>query len=110
VIELQKRYENVWDEVIGRLQRSGEWTGSTRLDRLFMFGALNWSPVVPAGRHARRGGDRSRGGERFFLRTPPLRASAAAVRSLQRRRAREARPRQQEQLNDGAAVRPAKAG
>ena len=28
--------------MIGRLRRSGEWAGATRLDRLFMFGALNW--------------------------------------------------------------------
>jgi AcrR family transcriptional regulator len=70
VIELQKRYENVWDEVIGRLQRSGEWTGPTRLDRLFMFGALNW-----VAQWYRPGGTLDAAqiaaeAERFFLRTP----------------------------------------
>ena len=42
VVALQKRYEQVWDEVIARLQRSGEWAMPTRVDRLLMFGALNW--------------------------------------------------------------------
>jgi hypothetical protein len=28
--------------VIGELQHAGEWAQPTRLDRLFMFGALNW--------------------------------------------------------------------
>lgn len=41
-IALQKRYEQVWDEVIRKLQRSGEWTMPTRVDHLLMFGALNW--------------------------------------------------------------------
>jgi len=42
VIALQKRYEQVWDDVIRRLQRSGDWASPTRIDRLLMFGALNW--------------------------------------------------------------------
>jgi AcrR family transcriptional regulator len=42
VIELQRRYEAVWDKVIKQLQRSGEWVQPTRIDRLLMFGALNW--------------------------------------------------------------------
>jgi hypothetical protein len=56
--------------VIGRLQRSGEWTGPTRLDRLFMFGALNW-----VAQWYRPGGtlgaaEIAAEAERFFLRTP----------------------------------------
>jgi TetR/AcrR family transcriptional regulator, cholesterol catabolism regulator len=42
VVALQRRYEAVWDEVIAQLQRSGEWAQPTRIDRLLMFGALNW--------------------------------------------------------------------
>jgi AcrR family transcriptional regulator len=75
VIELQKRYEQVWDEVIGRLQRSGEWALPTRVDRLLMFGALNWiaqwyrpgGPLDVAALAAEA--------ERFILRTPARRAS-----------------------------------
>ena len=37
------RYEAIWDEVIEALQQSGDWTGPTTLDRLFLFGALNWT-------------------------------------------------------------------
>jgi AcrR family transcriptional regulator len=42
VIALQDRYEAVWDEVIRELQRSGDWARPTKVDRLLMFGALNW--------------------------------------------------------------------
>jgi len=42
IIELQRRYEAVWDDVIRELQRSGDWAMPTRVDRLLMFGALNW--------------------------------------------------------------------
>ncbi len=42
VVALQQRYEAVWDKVIAQLQRSGEWAQPTRIDRLLMFGALNW--------------------------------------------------------------------
>ncbi len=42
VVALQRRYEAVWDKVIAQLQRSGEWAQPTRIDRLLMFGALNW--------------------------------------------------------------------
>jgi TetR/AcrR family transcriptional regulator, cholesterol catabolism regulator len=42
IIELQRRYEAVWDDVIRELQRSGDWALPTRVDRLLMFGALNW--------------------------------------------------------------------
>ena len=77
VIALQKRYEQVWDDVIRRLQRSGEWLGPTRVDRLLMFGALNWiaqwyRPRGPLG-VAELAGE----AERFFLRTPARRRTAA---------------------------------
>jgi AcrR family transcriptional regulator len=42
VVALQRRYEAVWDQVIAQLQHSGEWAQPTRIDRLLMFGALNW--------------------------------------------------------------------
>jgi AcrR family transcriptional regulator len=71
VVELQHRYEAVWDDVIRRLQRSGEWALPTRVDRLLMFGALNWiahwyrpgGPLDAAQLAAEA--------ERFILRTTP---------------------------------------
>ena len=43
VTALMSRYEAVWDDVIEALHRSGEWNMPTRLDRLLLFGALNWT-------------------------------------------------------------------
>jgi AcrR family transcriptional regulator len=40
---LTNRYEVVWDQVIGALYRSGDWLAPTKLDRLLLFGALNWT-------------------------------------------------------------------
>ena len=73
IVELQRRYEAVWDAVIAALQQSGEWTQPTRLDRLFMFGALNWIAhwYRPGG--ALDAAQLAREAERFFLRTPPAR-------------------------------------
>ena len=42
IIALKDRYEVIWDSVIARLQASGEWPSPTPIDRLLMFGALNW--------------------------------------------------------------------
>jgi AcrR family transcriptional regulator len=78
VIALQKRYEKVWDDVIGQLQRSGEWALPTRVDRLLMFGALNW-----IAQWYRPGGpldvaQLTADAERFCLRTPGRRRAAPA--------------------------------
>ncbi len=78
IVELQRRYEAVWDDVIGQLQDSGEWAGPTRIDRLLMFGALNWiahwyrpdGPLDPATIAAEA--------ERFMLRTPARRSRRPA--------------------------------
>jgi len=77
VVALQKRYETVWDRVITQLHDSGDWAGPTRVDRLLMFGALNW-----IAHWFRRGGklDVSALADeavRFFLRTPQRRRRAA---------------------------------
>jgi TetR/AcrR family transcriptional regulator, cholesterol catabolism regulator len=82
VIELQHRYEAVWDDVIRQLQRSGEWAMPTTVDRLLMFGALNWiahwyrpdGPLDVAGLVAAT--------ERFMLRAaqPPRSRRAASPR------------------------------
>jgi len=71
IVELQRRYEAVWDAVIAALQQSGEWAQPTRLDRLFMFGALNWIAhwYRPGG--ALDAAQLAEEAERFFLRTPP---------------------------------------
>ena len=42
VLKLKDRYEAIWDGVIARLHASGEWPAPTPVDRLMMFGALNW--------------------------------------------------------------------
>ena len=42
IIALQHRYEALWDAVIARLQTAGDWAMPTRIDRLMVFGALNW--------------------------------------------------------------------
>ena len=91
VIALQKRYEEVWDDVIGRLQRSGEWLMPTRVDRLLMFGALNW-----IAQWYRPGGpldatQLAAEAETFFLRTPSPRRQAASAAARRRPRTR-ARP------------------
>jgi hypothetical protein len=64
--------------VIGALQRSGEWAEPTSIDRLLMFGALNWiahwyrpGGALDAARLAAEA-------ERFCLRTPEPGATAAA--------------------------------
>jgi AcrR family transcriptional regulator len=79
VIALQKRYEKVWDDVMRRLRRSGDWAMPTRVDRLLMFGALNW--IV---QWYRPGGPLDVAqlvddAETFFLRTPTRRRAAARV-------------------------------
>lgn len=43
VVAIKDRYEAVWDDVIGQLVKSGDWAMPTRVDRLFLFGALNWT-------------------------------------------------------------------
>ncbi|MDE2428289.1 MAG: TetR family transcriptional regulator [Burkholderiales bacterium] len=43
IIALKDKYEAIWDEVIAALHSSGDWKMPTKFDRLFMFGALNWS-------------------------------------------------------------------
>jgi TetR/AcrR family transcriptional regulator, cholesterol catabolism regulator len=86
IIALQRRYEAAWDGVIGELQRSGEWAQPTSVDRLMMFGALNWiahwyrtaGPLDVA--------QLTREAERFCLRTP----LSDAERRPQRRSARRA--------------------
>jgi AcrR family transcriptional regulator len=43
VIAIKDRYEAIWDEVIADLHRNGDWSMPTNVDRLFLFGALNWT-------------------------------------------------------------------
>ena len=71
VIALQKRYEQVWDDVIRRLQRAGDWAMPTRIDRLLMFGAINWIVQWYRPRGPLDVGQIVAEAEKFFLRTPP---------------------------------------
>ena len=43
IIALTNRYEAVWDQAIDSLHRCGDWAMPTKLDRLFLFGTLNWT-------------------------------------------------------------------
>lgn len=43
IVALKDRYEAVWDEAIAALHRSGDWAMPSQLDRLLIFGALNWT-------------------------------------------------------------------
>ena len=85
VVALQRRYEAVWDKVIAQLQRSGEWAQPTRIDRLLMFGALNWMAhwYRPDGPFdVAQLADEA---ERFFLRAPRARAKSVARPRVVRR-------------------------
>lgn len=71
VIALKDRYEGLWTRVIERLQRSGEWLQPTPVDRLLMFGALNWTAQwyhAGAGLSIDELADKA---VLFLLRTPP---------------------------------------
>ena len=39
---LLKRYEAVWEAALAQLRVAGDWPGTTRIDALLLFGALNW--------------------------------------------------------------------
>ncbi len=80
VVALQKRYEAVWEEVITQLQRSGDWALPTRVDRLLMFGALNWIAHWYRPRGALDVAQLVAEAELFFLRTPAPRARAKRKR------------------------------
>jgi AcrR family transcriptional regulator len=72
-----KRYEAIWQAAIDALQQSGAWTGTTRIDALLLFGALNW-----IARWYRPGGPLDVDAlaaecVRFFLRTPSARRKSA---------------------------------
>ena len=83
VVALQRRYEAVWEDVIHRLQRSGDWAMPTRVDRLLMFGALNWIAHWYSPKGPLDVGQLVADAERFILRTPVRRARTA--RGTQRR-------------------------
>jgi AcrR family transcriptional regulator len=71
VIALQKRYEQVWEDVILQLQRTGDWAMPTSIDRLLMFGALNWIVQWYRPRGPLNAAQIVAEAEKFFLRTPP---------------------------------------
>jgi len=79
VIALQKRYEQVWEDVLEQLQRSGDWAMPTRIDRLLMFGALNWIVQWYRPRGPLNVAQLVADAERFFLRTPSRRSSRTSA-------------------------------
>jgi AcrR family transcriptional regulator len=71
IIALKDRYESIWTRVIERLHASGEWVQPTPVDRLLMFGALNWTAQwyqAGAGISIDALADQA---VRFILRAPP---------------------------------------
>jgi AcrR family transcriptional regulator len=78
-IALQNRYEQVWEEVIRKLTRSGEWAMPTRIDHLLMFGALNWIVQWYRPRGPLDVAQLAADAETFFLRTPARRRAAPRV-------------------------------
>ncbi len=62
------------------MQRSGDWALPTRVDRLLMFGALNWIAHWYRPRGALDVAQLVAEAERFFLRTPAPRARAKRKR------------------------------
>ena len=90
VVALQKRYEAVWARVISELQASGDWAAPTRVDRLLMFGALNWIAHWYRPRGRLDVPQLALECVRFFLRTPAPGARSRDA-TARRRRARAAR-------------------
>lgn len=43
IVALSNQYEAVWDQVIQALHQSGDWVRPGKIDRLLLFGCLNWS-------------------------------------------------------------------
>ena len=85
VVALQRRYEAVWETVIAQLRRSRDWVQPTRVDRLLMFGALNWMAhwYRPDGPFdVAQLADEA---ERFILRSPRTRVKAATRPRVVRR-------------------------
>jgi AcrR family transcriptional regulator len=85
VVALQRRYEAVWEKVIAQLRRSGDWVRPTRVDRLLMFGALNWMAHWYRPDGPFDVSELADEAERFFLRSPPARAKPAARPRVARR-------------------------
>lgn len=87
VVALQKRYEAVWDKVITELSESGDWAAPTRIDRLLMFGALNWIAHWYRPGRALDVVELADEAVRFFLRTPERRKGTARTHAGSSRRA-----------------------
>jgi AcrR family transcriptional regulator len=85
VVALQRRYEAVWEKVIAQLRRSGDWVRPTRVDRLLMFGALNWMAHWYRPDGPFDVAELADEAERFFLRSPRARAKPAARPRVARR-------------------------
>jgi AcrR family transcriptional regulator len=87
VIAPQKRYEQAWSDVIAELQSRGDWILPTRVDRLLMFGALNWIAHWYRSRGGLTVDELTEECVRFFLRTPePSRATRSNSKAPRRAR------------------------
>jgi hypothetical protein len=84
---LLKRYEAVWEAALARLRLAGDWPGTTRVDALLLFGALNWIARWYDPRGALDVPALADECVRFFLRTPsgaarPSRRPARSKRAM----------------------------
>jgi AcrR family transcriptional regulator len=91
VARLTKRYEDVWDALHAELVASGDWALPTPVDRLLMFGAMNWVVQWYHARGARSLEDLTEATLQFLLRTPATPAAALKRPTSARRSARPAR-------------------
>jgi TetR/AcrR family transcriptional regulator, cholesterol catabolism regulator len=71
VVALKDRYEAIWTRVIERLQHTGEWAQPTEIDRLLMFGALNWTAQWYQADAGISIDELTEQSLQFILRTPP---------------------------------------
>jgi AcrR family transcriptional regulator len=80
---LLKRYEGVWEAALAQLRQAGDWAGTTRIDALLLFGALNWIARWYDPRGTLDVAALADQCIRFFLRTPavPARSSRTSGRA-----------------------------
>ena len=74
VAALTNQYEAVWDKVIVALHASGDWLLPGKLDRLLLFGSLNWTAQWYRGGVGLSVEQLAEHAIRFLLRTPEPKA------------------------------------
>jgi hypothetical protein len=62
----------MWEDALAQLRDAGDWSGTSRIDALLLFGALNWIARWYDPRGALDVQALADECVRFFLRTPPV--------------------------------------